>query len=441
MNNIIKALGTIVGPAAVIAAGTMGAGAVASFILAGAWFRYDLLWVILIMLPIFVVSVDTSSRIGTLTPEEGMFSLIRRQINPGIAWLLLLINIPVHVLIMMGQVSVMTSALLSTFGFYPPQTVTPTSYSENYGVAEVVVGLVCAAAILWLVLSHGYQRMQRAMTALMVLMFFCFLIVAFRGFIELPDILAGFIPSFPPDLPQPDGEAPRIATSSIIAMAGAALAPAALLGMPYLSEDARQSANDLRANFKKSVINLGVIFGAYAMFVVIAGGYALYPLANNAQIETVHEAGRVLHKAFPGPLEATGSIIFSLGVFTASITTLIVAAQVSAYFCLDMVRKSWHFTADNKLYHVLLAVLIMGSAILAPFWSFPALLKVVLLMGINVVVIPLVFVVIIYLVNSKSVVKEHTAEWWRNALLLLGLALSIALAIHKVPHYIETLLA
>lgn len=426
------------GPAAVIAAGTMGAGAVASLILAGAWFRYDLLWVVLVILPLFVVSVDTSSRIGTLTPEEGMFALIRRQINPGVAWLLLLINVPVHVLIMMGQVSVMTSALLSTFGFYPPQPDSVANYTDNYGIAEVVLGILCAAAILWLVLSHGYKRMQRAMTGLMILMFVCFLVVAFRGFIELPDILTGFIPSIPPDLERPDGP-PRIATSSIIAMAGAALAPAALLGMPYLSEDAKQTASDLKENFRRSIVNLGVIFGAYAIFVVIAGGFALYPLANNAEIETVHEAGRVLHSAFPEPFTATGSIIFSLGVFTAAITTLIVAAQVTAYFCLDMVNKSWHFTADNRLFHLVLITLIMGAAILAPFWTFPAMLKVVLLMGINVLVIPMVYVVLIYLVNVRSVVGEYTAEWWRNGLLLLGLALSIALAIHKVPHYIETL--
>ena len=48
---IPRLLATIVGPAAVMAAGTMGAGAAASLILAGAWFRYELLWVIPLILP------------------------------------------------------------------------------------------------------------------------------------------------------------------------------------------------------------------------------------------------------------------------------------------------------------------------------------------------------------------------------------------------------
>ena len=78
----------LVGPAAVMAAGTMGAGAIASFLLAGAWFRYELLWVILFMVPVFVVSADSASRIGALNPESGMFTLIRERMSPLLAWLI-----------------------------------------------------------------------------------------------------------------------------------------------------------------------------------------------------------------------------------------------------------------------------------------------------------------------------------------------------------------
>ena len=100
----------LVGPAAVMAAGTMGAGAIASFLLAGAWFRYELLWVILLMLPVFVVSADSASRIGALNPDRGLFTLVRERINPLLAWLILLVVVPVHFLVTMGQLSVMVSA-------------------------------------------------------------------------------------------------------------------------------------------------------------------------------------------------------------------------------------------------------------------------------------------------------------------------------------------
>ena len=54
MNRASALFSKIVGPAAVMAAGTMGAGAVATFILAGAWFRYDLLWVVVAKPNLFI---------------------------------------------------------------------------------------------------------------------------------------------------------------------------------------------------------------------------------------------------------------------------------------------------------------------------------------------------------------------------------------------------
>ena len=159
----------IAGPAAVMAAASMGAGSASSLILTGAWFRYELLWVVLLILPLLVITVDTASRIGLLNKNKGMFSLICEHIHPGVGWLLLAINIPVHLLISMGQMSVMTSAALSLFEYNPPATAAGFADS-NYQVVELIVSLVFAAGIVWLLTSEGYQRMQKYMTAFMLLM-------------------------------------------------------------------------------------------------------------------------------------------------------------------------------------------------------------------------------------------------------------------------------
>ena len=112
----------IAGPAAVMAAASIGAGSASSLILSGAWFGYQLLWVVLLTVPLLVITVDSAARIGLLNKDKGMFSLICEHLHPGVGWLLLAINIPVHLLIGMGQMSVMTSAALSLFEIYPPDT-------------------------------------------------------------------------------------------------------------------------------------------------------------------------------------------------------------------------------------------------------------------------------------------------------------------------------
>ena len=439
MNGLTRLFKNLVGPGAVIAAGTMGAGAVASLILAGAWFRYDLLWVVLFMLPLFVVAVDSSSRIGTVNRGEGMLTIVSRYINPSVAWLLLLINVPIHILVAMGQFSMMTSAFLSLFGLHPPDLSSAQAQIDQYLLIEIVTSISLAFLMLWLVLSHGYQRIQKAMTLMMVLMFFCFLFIAIRSISEAGDILAGFIPKIPDDLPAPGRDTVRLSSSSVIAIVGSAIAPGALLVIPYLSSDASTGKLTLKQDLRKFIINLGFIFGAYAMFILIAGGFALYPLANHGDIETVYEAGQVLTKALPESIGFVGPAIFTFGLFIAAMTTLVICVQVVVYLTLDMFKKPWSYSSDNRMYRRLVVVVTLVSGALAPIWSFPAMLKVVLLMGVNVLVVPLVIGAMIYLLNRQAVMGQHTASTWRNLLLIACLIVSVVLAVYKFPDYLAML--
>jgi Mn2+/Fe2+ NRAMP family transporter len=388
------------------------------------------------MLPLFIVAVDSSSRIGSVRHGEGMLSIVRRHIHPSIAWIFLLINVPIHILVGMGQFSVMTSAFLSLFGMHPPGLTATEAQIDQYTLKEFISSIVLAVFVLWLVLSQGYERMQKAMTALMVVMFFCFLLIALRSFSEAGDILAGFIPEIPDDLPAPGRDNIRLSSSSIIAIVGSAIAPGALLAIPYLSSDASKGTLTLKQDLRKFIINLGLIFGAYAMFIIIAGGYALYPLPDHADIETVHEAGQVLTQALPQSVGFVGPTIFTIGLFIAAMTTLVICVQVVIYLSLDMFNKTWTFTSDNRLYRRLLVVVTLASGILAPVWSFPAMLKVVLLMGVNVFVIPLIIIAMIYLLNRRAVMGEYTAGAARNALLVLCLIVSIVLAANQFPDYL-----
>jgi Mn2+/Fe2+ NRAMP family transporter len=410
-----------------MAAGTMGAGAMAAFLLAGAWFGYALLWVIPLMLPVFVVSADSASRLGAVNPRRGLFTLIREEIGRPLAWAILVLVVPVHFLVCMGQISVMAA---TTRGLLAPGV-------GDFGwLGESLLALGLAAATLWLVLSRGIDRMQWAMTLLMLLMFLCFLLVALRGFADVSSILAGFRPRLPAPVPLGPGEEPRLASTSIIAMVGSAIAPAALLGLPYLSADAGGGREALSRAFRLSVINLGLVFGAYAILVVVAGSYALHSLPGYARFADVAEAREVLRAAFPGHFAGLGPVVFSLGLLTAAMTTLVVAAQVTVYFVLDMLGQPWRFTQDNRVFHRCLVVFILAAALLAPLWQFPALLKVILLMGINVVVVPAAFFVVLVLSNRRSVMQGVGTPWWRNALLVAGLAVSLALALHKAPQYL-----
>ena len=438
MQKLSSYFSKVVGPSAFIAAGAMGAGSTSSLILAGAWFGYELLWVALFILPLFVIAVDSASRIGLVNKDKGIFSLICEHIHPGVAWVILAINVPVHLFIAMGHMSIMTSAALSLFGYSPPLVSAGDTGFSNYHIAEIVLSLVFAAGIVWLLVSEGYQRVQKVMTGFLLLMFICFFIVAVRGFQDIAAILSGFVPAIPEDLPVPSQDIVRITGISIIAIMGSVFAPAALLGIPYMSADNLQSsAADFKHEFRKSVVNLGLIYGGFSLFVIIAGGFALFPLANHGEIDSVHEASRILVRAFPQGLEFLGPMIFSIGMVMVAMTTFVVVVEVISYFLLDMFGYTWHHTKDNKRFKNTIVICVVAPALLAPFWSFPALFKNLLLMGVNVIVIPLVFIAVIILVNKKSVMGEHTVNLGRNIMLVAALVLSVSMTIMQLPAFIK----
>ena len=273
--------------------------------------------------------------------------------------------------------------------------------------------------------------MQKVMSVLLVVMFCGFLVVALTSLQQIGDILVGFVPHIPPDLPVPGTDIFRLSTTSIIAIIGSAVAPVALLGIPYMSAENVVGVPDLARESRNAVINLGFIFGGYSIFVVMAGGFALYPQHYHAEIDTVHEAGQVLVNVFPPGMGYLGPLLFSAGLMIAALTTFVVVVQVTCYFWLDMFGRNWHDTVANKGFRRLLIPWVIAIAVLAPHWSFPTLLKVLVLTGFNTIVVPMTIVIVLVLVNKPGLMGHHTASRRRNLVLLATLALSICLMLVK----------
>lgn len=428
----LKVIAMVVGPAAVMTAGIMGAGSTTSLVLAGAWFRYALLWVAIITLPFVVVCLDSGARVGVMSGHKGMLSVIRDEIHPGITWFVLIVMVLFNFFVNMGQTSVMTDSFLAMIGFYPPTPNSPDNYAHFFRTMQIVLSIVFPLGILVLLLSGGYKRAQRLMTGLLFFIFLCFLVVAFKGLQDLPAILAGLVPNLPQNLRVPGTDEVRDSFSALMGIAGGALAAAPILSFSYFTSDDEARPEDLPRYFWKAVISLGLIFGLYSTLVLVAGGFALYPLEDHAQIFKVYQAGQVLTHAMPKAIAGLGPRLFAAGLFACGLTTLVVVAQLMCYFCLDAFRANWSYREGNVPFKVLLVFWILAPAAAAPFWKFPALLKILLLMGLNAVIVPMAIIIILYLVNKGSLMKDYKANVGRNLLLAASLAFSLGIAAYKV---------
>ena len=135
---------------------------------------------------------------------------------------------------------------------------------------------------------------------------------------------------------------------------------------------------------------------------------------------------------FPEKYSFLGAKIFSIGIFLCALTTLVVVVQITAYFILDILGKDWRYTRDNKGYGLLIALWVLVPSIVTPFWQFPALLKILLLIGANLVIAPVVIALIIYLANNGKIMREYKAGLVRNGLLIIAFLVSLVMGVSRL---------
>ena len=437
MTALVDLFRRFVGPAALTAAGMIGAGAVATRLLAGAWFGFELLWVALIVIPMVIVTLDSASRIGVTAGGRGLLDMVRTDIGEWLAWVVFLPMALVNVIVNMSQMSAMVEGAYGALGMLPPAGGEATV--GLFVVTIVLTGATVVAAVL-----GGYRRMETIMTALLVVILVCFIVVAIKGLLDWstwPALARGLVPQVPESLPV-FGEPDRVrnAFRQIMAIAGQALPPAVLLSYGYLAANSGYTTADVKKSFWKTVTNLGVVWGLFSVVVIVAGATALHNVYTGSgpehlgvrhysQIESIPVAGQVLGPAFPGALGFLAPRFFSVGLIAAAFTTLISVSLTMTYFCLDIAKRNWRFTDDNTPFKLVFATWIAIPALVAPFWQLPALLKAILAMVGNLLMAPLAVLIILYFINRPAL-GEFRANFARNAVLVVTFFFALGLVVN-----------
>ena len=437
-NPVTRFFKDVIGPAAIMAAGMIGAGAVSTRLLAGAWFGFDLLWVALVVVLMVLFTNDSASRVGNIT-GRGMMEMIKTEISPALAWFIFIPTALLNVVVNIAQVSVMFEGTYGVLGLPLP---------EGPTAGRIITVVILTILSLGIVLFGGFKRLVKVMTGLLMLILVCFIIVAIRGLTQIETWIELFKSFMPPRMPadlaviMPQGvETVRSSFRQLMSIAGQALPASVFLSFGYFTSNAEYTAADLKATFRKNVLNFGVIWGLFSVVVVVAGTTALHKFyvgtgvagdLHFSQIDTVAQAGRVLAPALPSIIQPFATRIFSLGLLAAGFTTMVSVAMIMVYFCLDIVGKNWRYTVDNTPFRVLLGLWIVVPAMLSPFWRLPSLIQAILGMAGNLILTPIALGIIIYFMNKTKYVSKFTAGKWRNFWLAATFLFSLVVVIYGV---------
>lgn len=439
-NPLTRFFRNVLGPAAIMAAGMIGAGAVSTRLLAGCWFGFTLLWVALYVIPMVIFTNDSASRLGIMSGHRGMMDMIKTEISPVLAWFIFIPTFLLNIVINISQMSVMVEASYGITGVELP------------GGGVITPGKIATVLILTILtllgsLSGGFKRLQKVMTYLLMLILLCFIIVAVKGLLDprtWPRLFNGLIPRIPDNVPVVGSDSVRGGFTQLMAIAGQALPAAVFLSFGYFTSNAEYTENDLKMNFRKSVLNFGIIWGLFSVVVTIAGVTALHDVYRGengglhfSQIVNVSEAGRVITPALPSSLDFLATRIFSLGLLVAAYTTMVSVTLLMVYFCLDIVGKDWRYREGNKPFRWLMASWIVIPAVLSPFWKLPALYQAILSMAGNLVLAPLAVLIIIYFINKSEYMKRYTANTGRNVVLGITFLFSLVVVVYGIYKFLQ----
>jgi Mn2+/Fe2+ NRAMP family transporter len=322
----------------------------------------------------------------------------------------------------------MTESVFGAVSMPYPSTATP---------LKMVFVLVLTTLTVFAAVSGGVKRLQKVMTGLLMVILVCFIIVAVKGLTEWSTwigLVKGLLPSVPNDIPIVGSSGTRSGFTQLMSIAGQALPAAVFLSFGYFTGDNDCTASDLKKNFRKTVFNLGVIFGLFSTAVVVCGATALHAVYTGgglhySQISSIADAGKVMAPALPSAVSFLATPVFSIGLLAAAFTTMISVALIMTYFTIDITGGNWKFRNDNKTFKIVFSLFIIVPALLSPFWKLDALLQAILGMVGNLVMAPVVIAVIMYFMNKKKYVGEYTAGRGRNIVLAITFLFALVVVV------------
>ncbi|WP_010516599.1 Nramp family divalent metal transporter [Croceivirga radicis] len=393
-----------IGPGVLVAAAFIGPGTITACSLAGVRFGFALLWAILLSILATMVLQEMAARLGLIT-KMGLADAITKEIEQ--AWFKYLILGIVLGAILIGNTAYeagnIGGAVLGLEAIFGPTLNT---------LYPIIVGFF-AIGLLWI---GSYKNLERIFIVLIGLMSISFLITAVLTKPKLLPLLEGLF-------------IPRVQTGSwftVVSLVGTTVVPYNLFLHASLVNKKWKSYRDLKWVQWDTVFSIG-IGGLVSMAIIVAS--AAIP---KGEINTVMDLALGLE-----PLFGAGARFFmGLGLFAAGLTSAITAPLAAAYvanscFAWKASTKDWRFRS------VWLLIILIGVFSLS--FEFKPIQIIKFAQVANGLLLPIMAILLLWLVNSKKIMRHYVNTKWQNFTALLIIVLSIVLGLRSIVKVIGIL--
>ncbi len=394
-----------IGPGVLVAAAFVGPGTIAMCTLAGARFGYALIWALLISILATIVLQGMAGRIGLVT-QKGLVDVVREQL--GTPWVRNVVLAVVLGAILIGNAAYeggnIGGATLGLEQIFPNPQIRP--------FLPMLIGI----AIFCLLWFSNYKALERIFVGLVGLMGASFIICALMTKPSLSGILKGmFVPTLPKD-----------SLLTVVALVGTTVVPYNLFLHASLVREKWKSQNDLKVVKWDTIISIA-LGGLVSMAILITASAAPISDINNAM-----DMAKGLE-----PLFGKMALYFmAIGLLAAGVTSAITAPLAAAYVASSCF--GWEGGMQDKRFKFTWAFVLLCGVIFLSFDIKP--IQVIQFAQVaNGVLLPIMALLLLWVVNKKSVMGENRNTLLQNVLGMAIVAFAIFLGAKSILKVIGTL--
>jgi Mn2+/Fe2+ NRAMP family transporter len=369
---------------------------------AGARFRFQLLWSLLLGTLLVIFLVEMSGRFAAVS-RKALPDAIREHFGFTFWLVPFLVLTLVHFLVLGSEIGGICFALHLITGLPTPLWALP------------------VAVLLWLFLWRaGFNTIENS-TSLLGLITLAFVVAALRHHPPTGELLAGMLPTLPSQHPE---QYWFIAVSIL----GAVLAPYLFYFYSSGAVEDKWDPSYVMVNRGISVIGMG--FGSViALGAIVVAAMVLAP--RGIQVDDYHQAALMLTDTFP----FWGFALFAVAMGVACLGAALEVALSMAYTTAQ--TFGWNWGEDLKpqedaRFNLVFTGAILLSSLIILFGVDP--LKLTLLtMAINAAVLPFVAIPFLLLMNDRKLLRDRSNGWISNAVTVVVVALAFVLAVVSIP--------
>ena len=374
-----------IGPGPLVAAAFIGPGTITVCTVAGVNFGYELLWALGLSIIATVVLQEMAARIGLLT-QKGLASVISDFLKKGIVRylsisLVLMAIVFGNAAYEAGNIS--GGAMGAELFFQLPNL--------KFGQLEIrLMNFLIGSIALLLLLSGNFKMIARYLTILVILMSLAFLITAILLKPDFHALLNGFVP---------------VVNSgnilNIVALIGTTVVPYNLFLHSTLVGKKWNEISDIKYIRFDTVVSV-VLGGLVSMAIVVT--------AASGKILAV-ESATDLAIGLETLLGSYAKYFIAFGLFSAGVTSAITAPLAGAMVVCGCF--SWSTEIQSSAMRLSI-IIILGLGLVFSSFGIKPIQLISWAQISNGILLPLLSAYILWLVNKKSVMKDHTNTLMMN---------------------------